>query len=123
VIIEPGRGYSHHPQLVRFRQASDPDAAIGGYLAAVADEADGRGYRFDRGKIRVTGCQEWLTVSDCQLAYEWGHLLAKLERRSPMVWQRWRSVPVPEPHPLFTVAAGPIAEWEKVDSRHDDSVS
>jgi len=30
------------------------------------------------------------------------------------VWERWRELPIPEPHPSFTVISGPIAEWEKV---------
>lgn len=119
VIAEPGRGYSHHPQLRRFQQTDEPKSAIGDYLSAIADEADARGYHFNREKIRVAGSRKPLTVSDGQLAYEWAHLRAKLRERSPDVWQRWQSVAVPDPHPMFTVADGPIAEWEKVDSRSD----
>ncbi|HIV56673.1 MAG TPA: pyrimidine dimer DNA glycosylase/endonuclease V [Candidatus Stackebrandtia faecavium] len=114
VITEPDRGYSHHPQLRRFQQIENPRAAIGDYLSAIADEADARGYHFARGKIRTTGAAEPITVNDGQLRYEWGHLLAKLKLRSPDVWERWQLIAFPDPHPLFSVVDGPIAEWEKV---------
>ena len=114
VISEPGRGYSRHPQLQRFQETDDPRAAIGDYLSAIVEEADARGYRFDRNKIRAIGFGRTLPLNDGQLAYEWAHLLAKLERRSPSLWEQWREVSIPDPHPLFTVVGGPIAEWEKV---------
>lgn len=113
VILEPQRGYSRHPQLVRFRQADDPLAAIGDFLAAISDEADERGYRFARDKIRDGGSTAQLVVTSGQLAFEWAHLAAKLHRRSPEVWERWKRTTVPDPHPSFTVAEGPIADWEK----------
>lgn len=113
VISEPGRGYARHPQLQRFQQTADPQKAIGAYLSAIADEADARGYSFAREKIRVAGTSDSLTVTDGQLAYEWHHLLAKLRRRSPEVWQRWQDVELPDPHRMFAVVEGPIAEWEK----------
>jgi len=116
VLTEPGRGYSHHPQLRRFQQATDPQAAIGDYLTAVVDEADARGYRFARDKIRVTGSRDQLHVSEGQLAYEWQHLLAKLQRRSPDTWERWHGVALPDPHPALMLVDGPIADWEKVVS-------
>lgn len=112
VIAEPGRGYSHHPQLLRFRRAEEPRTAIGDYLTAIVDEADARGYSFAREKIRAAGARERLRVNDAQLAYEWGHLLGKLQQRSPDVWKLWRGVALPDPHPSFIVVEGPIAEWE-----------
>ena len=114
VIAEPGRGYSRHPQLRRFQEVEDSQAAIGDYLSAVAAEADARGYRFDRAKIRTNGACERLTVTDGQLDYEWRHLSVKLQQRSSQVWERWQTVVRPDPHPLFTVVRGPIADWEKV---------
>lgn len=117
VIVEPGRGYSRHPQLRRFQETEDPQSAIGDYLSAIVDEADARGYRFAREKIRRTGAAEPLTVNDGQLAYEWRHLAAKLQQRSPEVWARWQSITLADPHPSFTVVSGPIADWEKIDLR------
>lgn len=123
VIADPGRGYSHHPQLRRFQQTDEPRTVIGDYLTAIVDEADARNYHFAREKIRSTGHPEPLTVSDGQLAYEWGHLLTKLQLRSPNVWEQWRTVQLPEPHPLFTITEGPIADWEKVISPRNSSSS
>lgn len=114
VIDEPGRGYSRHPQLRRFRETDDPRAAIGDYLSAIVDEADAREYHFNRDKIRKTGSENKMLVNSGQLEYEWGHLLAKLERRSPTLWQRWHHLQAPEAHPSFTVVTGPTAEWEKI---------
>lgn len=113
VVADAGRGYSKHPQLRRFQLMSSPEAAIGDYLSAIADEADRRGYRFTRAKILARGAES-LTVNSAQLAYEWQHLLAKLHQRSPDVWERWQSITVPEPHPIFAVVEGPIADWEKI---------
>ncbi|SEB91136.1 hypothetical protein SAMN04489806_2105 [Paramicrobacterium humi] len=113
VIVAPGRGYSRHPQLQRFREAADPLTAIGAYLHGIADEADARGYRFAREKITSGADAPRLEVTDGQLDYEWGHLLTKLQARSPAVWEHWREVARPEPHPLFTVVPGPIAVWER----------
>ena len=109
-------GYTRHPQLVRFREHDDPVSLVGAYLHGLADEADARRYRFDRSRIlapRVPGGPVVrLPATDGQLAYEWRHLLAKLERRSPESWTRWRDA-APLPHPLFEAVPGPIAAWER----------
>lgn len=113
VIGHPGAGYSHHPQLDRFRAAASPAAAIASYLEPLAEEAGRRGYRFDGSKILDHGPAALLFVSDGQLDHEWRHLMAKLQKRSPGEFQRWRSTAAPRPHPLFLVEPGPIAAWEK----------
>src|SRR5690554_6201190 len=79
VVADPQRGYSRHPQLQRFQELEDSQRAIGDYLSAIVDEADVRGYRFDRTKIRAMGAADRLTVTDGQLAYEWRHLAQKLQ--------------------------------------------
>lgn len=113
VLAGRTKGYTRHPQLERFRAASDPEGLVGAYLTGLADEADRRGYRFDRTRIlHPSAPAPLLTVTDGQLAFEWGHLLRKLEARSPDDW-RVRRTEQPQPHPLFTVAPGPIAEWER----------
>ncbi|MGN8026144.1 pyrimidine dimer DNA glycosylase/endonuclease V [Microbacterium sp. 22242] len=114
VIADPARrGYARHPQLQRFRAADDPLAAIGTFLTGIVDEADARGYRFAREKILKTGFDARIAVNQGQLDYEWQHLLRKLERRSPELWERWRRLALPDAHPLFTVVDGPIADWER----------
>ncbi|MGI6877530.1 pyrimidine dimer DNA glycosylase/endonuclease V [Microbacterium sp. gxy059] len=108
------RGYASHPQLTRFRTLDDPIGGVGSYLCGVADEADARGYRFDRARISRPGSLDArLPVADGQLRYEWGHLLAKLAARSPELRARWGDVDLPDPHPLFTCVAGGIAPWER----------
>ncbi|MGQ4494249.1 pyrimidine dimer DNA glycosylase/endonuclease V [Dermabacteraceae bacterium P13095] len=113
VLAGETKGYTNHPQLKRFREAPDPGAAIAAFLFGLADEADARGYRFNRQLIRnaCAGCPQ-ISVADGQLAYEWQHLLAKLARRSPERYAEIRHEK-PAPHPLFAVVPGPIADWER----------
>ncbi|MBT0994953.1 hypothetical protein KIN34_11730 [Cellulomonas sp. DKR-3] len=132
VLLRPEGGYSRHPQLERFRAAPVPLATAGRYLEALADEADLRGYRFDRGRIRVRrpadgpggsptdppgrpthpDAVSLLVVTDGQLAHEREHLLAKLDARAPEAAARLRATSV-RPHPSFVVVPGPVAAWER----------
>jgi hypothetical protein len=138
VLAGRTRGYRSHPQLVRFRRHADTPAAVGAYLAALADEAERRGYRFDRSRIdcppaavrtgaenEASGAQgtspvtppappvRLIPVTEGQVAYEWQHLLAKLAERSPDHHTALRAVTAPEVHPLFQVVPGPIEDWER----------
>ena len=45
------RGYTNHPQLIRFRPHPQPLEAVAAYLSGLADEADARGYSFNRALI------------------------------------------------------------------------
>ena len=45
------RGYTNHPQLIRFRAQAQPLEAVAAYLSGLADEADARGYSFNRALI------------------------------------------------------------------------
>ena len=45
------RGYTNHPQLIRFRAHPQPLEAVATYLCGLADEADARGYSFNRALI------------------------------------------------------------------------
>ena len=111
VLAGRTKGYRNHPQLDRFRTAGDPVATVGAYLAGLADEADARGYRFDRSRIDRTDPADALSVTEGQLAFERGHLAAKFAVRSPDLLpalpQRL------EPHPLFAVVPGDIEDWER----------
>lgn len=114
------KGYTRHPQLVRFRAASDPVAAVATYLSGIADEADRRGYRFDRTRIVI--CEpaapeavaaNRLSVTTGQLEYEMAHLRAKVIARSPEWLPRLDDASTPPPtHPLFVTVDGPIEAWE-----------
>ena len=107
------RGYRHHPQLQRFREARDPLAAIDAYLAAVHAEATARGYAFDAGKFDAAARAAAVPVTRGQLEHEWAHLMRKLEARSPDLHARWRALQRPRAHPSFRIVAGPVAEWER----------
>ncbi len=114
VIATPGRGYSRHPQLERFRADPAPLVVVGAFLTGIADEADARGYRFDRSRILVPGSVvARIALPQGQLDYEWSHLLGKLTTRSPLVAERWAAVTAPEAHPIFQVVDGGIADWER----------
>ena len=76
-------------------------------------EAGARGYRFDASKIAPTAAVAPLDATTGQLAHEWAHLLAKLQRRNPSLFERWSGT-APEPHPLFRIVPGPVADWERV---------
>jgi hypothetical protein len=130
VLTHPGRGYDRHPQLERFKDQRDPVWAIAVYLRGIADEADSRGYRFDRTRIgkdqagesapdhepepSARAAHPLIPVTSGLVAYEWTHLTAKLAARSPDVAERWSHVVRPDVHPLFRTVPGEIAAWERV---------
>ena len=120
-------GYRSHPQLDRFRAAPDPAEAIGAYLSAVAAEARRRGYRFDATKIRrpSTGRRTRggpggldprggrIAVPRGQVEYEWALFKLKAARRDPEALSRIEGLAFPRLHPLFRLAPGGIAGWER----------
>ena len=105
--------YRHHPQLNRFRQCAAPRSAINGYLALVHQEAEARGYHFDRSKLARIASAPRMLVTDGQLRYEWSWLLDKLRRRSPAVYRLHRTVCLPAAHPSFAIVPGPVEAWER----------
>ena len=115
VLLGRTTGYRHHPQLERFRAQSRPTDSIAVYLAAVCDEAEARGYRFDRSKIaRATGSIR-VAETTGQLLYEWSHLKRKLRRRNGTGYRRLLQVPMPDAHPMFRIVAGEARSWERMD--------
>ncbi|GEL78639.1 pyrimidine dimer DNA glycosylase/endonuclease V [Tenuibacillus multivorans] len=110
------KGYTNHPQLVRFRQHEDPIQAVGIYLEYVYIEAKARGYNFDHEKIvKVKPCDQIL-VTTGQLEYEWAHLRAKLRQRDPNRLKQLKKLVAKDifPHPLFKVVEGSVEEWEVI---------
>lgn len=119
VLRNETAGYRAHPQLERFRAHPAPLSAINAYLRAVLAEAIVRGYAFDATKVGPIRSRAALDTSDGQLGHEWQHLLAKLQARAPALFDRWREVSVPEPHPLFAIVPGPVASWERGTATDD----
>ena len=107
------KGYRHHPQLIRFRASPSPISAINEYLSAVADEADARGYSFDRSRIGPVRVRSTMAVTEGQVAHEAGHLLRKLEERAPEHCERLSVDALPDAHPLFTLVPGDVEGWER----------
>jgi hypothetical protein len=113
-VLQGGtKGYTRHSQLIRFRETDNPLAVIATYLAAVCAEAEARGYAFDAGKIGPKRYEGTLAETRGQLLYEWGHLGQKLKRRDPDRLRGHRGVKTPEAHPLFSIVAGRVREWER----------
>jgi len=111
------RGYTKHPQLIRFRETPAPLQVIARYLHIVHAEACQRGYNFDASKISPCDEVDLLTVTEGQLDYEWAHLRNKLQLRSPHLLAGVSSLSQPETHPLFRIVPGGIADWEIVTPR------
>lgn len=112
VLAGRTRGYTRHPQLDRFRSLADPVGGVGSYLWHVAQEAERRGYRFDRTRILGPDAAARIEVTTGQLDREWELLLAKLRVRSPDAFAA-QSVRTRTIHPMMDEVAGPVAVWER----------
>lgn len=110
------KGYTQHPQLLRFKAHASPVLAISNYLHAVVDEAEQRQYQFQRGKLEPFIELPLILVTRGQVEYEAQHLLKKLEQRDPERWQQFQQLSNFTTHPLFTVIEGEREPWEKVDT-------
>lgn len=113
VLREETRGYRNHPQLDRFKSHPTPLVTISLYLKGIHNEAEVRGYSFDKSKIKPVTTSATLAVTSGQMAHEWAHLMAKLKARSPALYLKWQETSKPDPHPLFVVQAGAIEPWER----------
>ena len=128
------RGYMNHPQLIRFRAHPQPLEAVAAYLSGLADEADARGYSFNRALIGAgesvgKNCADKvenpyasvarIPVPLGQLEYELAFLRHKVAGRDPEWEQRLserlaaRGELAARAHPLFEVVPGAIEPWEK----------
>ncbi|HST30955.1 MAG TPA: pyrimidine dimer DNA glycosylase/endonuclease V [Chthoniobacterales bacterium] len=117
VLLGQTHGYTRHPQLQRFRIGPSAVESIAGYLMGLVNEADRRGYKFDRTKVSVCVLSGKLRETRGQLLFEWSHLKRKLRRRSPKNYRLCCKINIPRAHPLFRIVPGPIQEWEKANSR------
>jgi hypothetical protein len=113
VLLGKTKGYRHHPQLVRFQAQRSPPAAMATYLAFVQAEATRRGYHFDADKIPHQRASTLIAETQGQLLYEWSHLLAKLETRSPDHYAAICHLKEPACHPSFEIVPGDRQPWEK----------
>lgn len=112
VLAGRTRGYTHHPQLDRFRAVAEPVGAVGNYLWHVAEEAARRGYRFDTDRILIRDASASIPVTSGQLDLEWQHLLGKLYGRAPEDFVR-QAARTRTPHPMMREVPGPVEGWER----------
>ncbi len=112
VLLGNTRGYKNHPQLIRFKNTNNQSAAIACYLRSVAEEADSRGYNFNRNKIVDMIFKDKILVTKGQLHYEFEHLLKKLKNRDQDLYRKFENLYDVEPNPLFNVVIGDIEDWE-----------
>ncbi|STD15322.1 Uncharacterised protein [Dermatophilus congolensis] len=116
------KGYRNHPQLERFKALVDPVASVAVYLHGVADEADARGYRFDRSRIGEVGVARLsvarsakFAVTEGQLVYEFAHLRAKVAVRDLQWLPRLDLITgVPPAHASLTIVPGGVEPWEVI---------
>lgn len=107
------KGYKNHPQLIRFKKLKNPLDAISEYLEGIVDEADKRGYVFNRSKINSFKSASKISVTTGQISYELKHLLSKLKLRDPKLFKKIKSVKKIKLHPLFLRKKGKVEKWEK----------
>jgi hypothetical protein len=107
-------GYANHPQLQRFKDQEDSLMAINAYLFYVFEEAEKRGYKFDKDKIGKALVGDKIPVTSGQIEYEFGHLKNKLFARAPQDYKKLSKSSNPVPHPLFKIVEGEIEGWEKL---------
>jgi pyrimidine dimer DNA glycosylase len=109
------KGYKHHPQLDRFKNAENAIQLINQYLACVYEEAIARGYNFNREKINWQFDIVKISVTRGQIKYETEHLLSKLRKRDKIKFKTFHKLQRFKPHPLFKIVNGEVEDWEVVD--------
>lgn len=109
------RGYKNHPQLNRFKASRNTLDKINLYLHVVCDEAEKRGYQFDRSKLakRKNRCR-LLIVTTGQIEFERQHLLKKQRLRCRTSYLQNKKCESFISHPLFKIEEGEIESWEIV---------
>jgi len=112
VLEDKTKGYKSHPQLNRFKNCPNSLGAINCYLSVVQEEAEKRGYQFDKSKIEWNFKPCKITVTKGQVDYEVQHLKNKLQRRDPIKLKELSAIKSFEVHPLFKIVKGKIEEWE-----------
>jgi len=114
VLLGNTKGYTKHPQLKRFRNSSHPIGAIASYLRSIIDEADSRGYNFNRSKIVNKKTKSRISVTSGQVEYEFKHLLGKLNKRDPDLYNQFKKVNKIKVNPTFNKISGNVEDWEKI---------
>lgn len=126
------KGYKNHPQLIRFKNTSNPLAYINKYLEEIYLEAKNRNYNFDESKFTKLSKKELekfekIFVNDKQIEYELSHLLNKLKNRDiekyKNIKKEIKNFDIENKktekkykiklHSIFKIKKGEIEDWEK----------
>lgn len=113
VLLEKTKGYKNHPQLTRFKLTSDPIGFIGSYLNNIYEEAKIRGYNYNSNKI-VSHNDDYITVTNRQIEYEFTHLMNKLFVRDLDKFKQFEHIKSIAQNPVFKIIDGEIEQWEKL---------
>jgi hypothetical protein len=120
VLAGKTKGYKNHPQLDRFKNHRFPQKAIGRYLLEVWNEADRRGYSFEKSKVKNAKLPvSSIEVKKGQLMYEWNHLRKKLKNRDMAWYKMMKGSQQVKTHPSFRVVTGGVEKWEKLFESSD----
>lgn len=123
VLAGGTRGYTRHPQLVRFRASADPLAAIGFFLGELQREATARGYAFNAALItHPSTAPPRIPVTDGQVAYELDWLRGKVRRRDRAWLAVLQDVSAGAAGGAFMVVPGGVEEWERVETKPKERV-
>jgi len=109
------KGYTNHPQLIRFKCTTDPVLYVGSYLYYVYVEGLARGYHLDKSKIIKYDLTIRLPVTEGQVNYEFKHLLKKLKKRDVEKYKQLKDINKIETNPLFYLVKGEIENWDKIN--------
>jgi hypothetical protein len=110
------KGYTNHPQLIRFKKTENPTLYIGTYLHHIYLEGLRRNYKFDRTKIREFDTKiPKIPVTRGQIDYEFKHLLKKLSKRDKTLYMKLKKTKNVRTHPIFYIIEGPVEGWEKTN--------
>ena len=114
VLLGNTKGYTNHPQLIRFKNTQDPSLYIDAFLTEIYKEAVRRNFSYSKEKIRIIEGIPPIFVTKGQLEYEFEHLRRKLQKRSPELLEKLPILTDLKSHSLFKTIEGGIEKWEVV---------
>ena len=123
VLLGRTIAWKNHSHLIRFKSHEKPIAAIGFYLLKIYEEANNRGYNYNRIKITKPSKNiKLIDVTKGQLLYELTILMERLKTRDSRKYEEivdlhQREI-IPKPHPLFALIEGDVEPWEKSYQRN-----
>jgi hypothetical protein len=112
------KGYKNHPQLERFKNFKNPILAINSYLFCVLKEAKQRNYKFNQKKLKTNEkiLYKKIPVTECQIKFEFHHLLSKLKKRNKKHYRflsKLKKGGKILTNPIFYQVKGKKEKWEK----------